>query len=502
MRKILSTKSQRYLNLLEYLIDDTNWVTIQFLSEKLNYSYQILRDDIIFINETFAPFKIETSQRHGIRLNMPESYTIDFLYEKILENSIEYELLELIFLDNTLNYERLSTLLFISTSTLTRIVTRIKKSNDCISLLVNTTQSLILGEELAIRYFFTNYFLDRYPYQTFHFPDGQLAIVQRLISCFDFDLNHGQYQKLTLFLLTSLKRMSQGYRLTQIPRTKPLIDKLSHQLLMNSSLIHEFNHTFKLKLDKTVLLELFFPFFHLNSLSVSDVTFSSHNDDDLLVGLTQFIKELESSFNIESINVDELVCNLYNLTFSFSEHNYLLYNRKKRFIDIMSVQYPYYTRQLKRLIDASPLYSSSAISNDFKVEALYILMTHWQDLIPTLSSAMIKVKIGVFGEFDKQHSIFLSDLISYHFSEHVLVTTLNARSIIQAKKISQQLDLVITTLPNINWLSAKSQTINLVPTSEDIDKLQDVIIHLTTKKNLINNRTKKEKGSFTMSNAR
>lgn len=490
MQHLLAKRNQRHFYILEYLMTHPHWTTLSTLATRLNCSNQSLSSDLKQINDLISPFEIETSQRYGIRLNIPSDDTVDFLYEKILADSVEFNLLELVFFDDSLDPDTLSEKSFLSASTLARTNTRLKRSLPDFTLNLTTTPAKITGEESRIRLFFMNYFLERYPHKVFPFPANQVAAVEKLIfHVFDevgFNLSVFQFERLNLLSLVSLVRISQGY---SVPVPTTIRSEISHvvdHIFEDEGLLVELNHAFELTFDQSILLEMLAPFLNPDILlSPADLyTPSPRIRQDKLSAITSFTEALTQKFNLPLSLPHELIFSLYNLDLFFVEHNYIFANRKKRFIDGITNSEPFYMAQLRHCVTHLAVYDYPIHSEELRIEILQLLITHWPHLMVALTKNMTKVTVGVFGEFDYQHSAFLTDLIQTRFSEDITVSVINTRSITHAIELSAAYDLVITNYPHLSWQSKQAILISAAPTAEDMNQLQILIHKLTAQINL------------------
>lgn len=120
MFNILDSAAKRRIQMLEILIERDDWVSTKDIAQAISCSERIINNDIRYCNALFRESKILTSQ-FGIRYTVPPFLGMKRLYQIILEDSVAFRLLEMIFFNDKLNITDLEPHLFISSSALYRM---------------------------------------------------------------------------------------------------------------------------------------------------------------------------------------------------------------------------------------------------------------------------------------------------------------------------------------------------------------------------------------------
>ncbi|MFV0529587.1 MAG: helix-turn-helix domain-containing protein [Lachnospiraceae bacterium] len=94
---ILDTATKRRIQMIELLNEQQDWISIKEIAQRISCSERIINNDIRFCNAMFRHSKIITSQ-FGVRYKMPVFLGMRRLYQMILEQSVEFQLLETVFL--------------------------------------------------------------------------------------------------------------------------------------------------------------------------------------------------------------------------------------------------------------------------------------------------------------------------------------------------------------------------------------------------------------------
>ena len=124
MRGLLKPKERRQLEIVEFLLDTNDWVTMADLSKIFNCSIRIIKSDIGELKKQLPGVQFQSGYL-GIRLSKHHSTSIQGIYSVILNDTLIFQLLEAIFFDESLSVESLAEKFFVSTSTIYRAITQI-----------------------------------------------------------------------------------------------------------------------------------------------------------------------------------------------------------------------------------------------------------------------------------------------------------------------------------------------------------------------------------------
>ena len=162
MRNLLSTKDQRQLRLMETLIQHRNWMKLHELAEKLGCTERILKSDLNELRAAFPTIDIQSSI-NGIMIDLNRQTSLEDIYQYFLANSQSFQLLEYLFFNEGQPIYRTIENLHSSTANLYRVgrnTTKVLSSQFQVEL--SFTPSEIRGNEIDIRYFYAQYFSERY----------------------------------------------------------------------------------------------------------------------------------------------------------------------------------------------------------------------------------------------------------------------------------------------------------------------------------------------------
>ncbi|QIL46277.1 HTH domain-containing protein [Vagococcus coleopterorum] len=495
MKTLLPKNTLRQLEFLELLIKKDDWIPLGTISKTLGCSTRILWYDIEFINQNLHPFSIESSTQYGVIIKYPPNYSIDYIYSWILKNTPIFNLLELLFTQDNLNISEISEKLFISTSQTYRLLNSLTKYLTPLGIKISNKSYQLTGNEGAIRTLFVHYFLEKYPVMSDFWSEDKIKTAKTyfyyLEENTDITLSYPDKKLLTVVFLTHLDRIAHGFRLTDRPYSNDVEPFIVSFLDNPDNPIDKkaFYKTFNVTLSSDVIQEIFSAFLS-NDFILTPADFDKRlalKEEPLYsrVGIIQtFLTNLSNRLKIDIPNYDKLVFELYNIHKLFIGKNYILFNRREYFAQYAKKEYPYFVSVLIEELDNFKFDSSFEWDQDSFNEVLYTLLINWQDIPKELTHSIQPLNIGIFCNYDEEHSYFIADMVNYHFGDHVSVSLFSSADFDSAKIESKKFDLTITNISNIQLNSDYTICINSVPTLRDW-KLINQIISLHSKNDMM-----------------
>ena len=171
MRNLLSSKEKRQLEFMEYLIDSKKWTHLYKLAEKFDCTERILKQDIAELREAFPNIDIQTST-NGVKAYFSKENSIEEVYKHFFVNSQNFSLLEYVFFHEGETINDISNAFYTTPANLYRIVNKmVKDIEPKFKLNIQLTPVSITGNEVVIRYFYAQYFSERYNFLEWPFTD-------------------------------------------------------------------------------------------------------------------------------------------------------------------------------------------------------------------------------------------------------------------------------------------------------------------------------------------
>lgn len=495
MRHILNSNTLRQLSFLEALFATQNWQPVDSFAKELGCSSRILRSDLLAINELYHPFHINVSQKNGILLEYPQNYSIDFIYAAILENSTEFQLLELLFFNDALTLDDLTEELYISSSSIHRTIKKINSTLAPLGFTIATSPYELKGDEAAIRFFFIHYFYERYLGTTSPITIEQQTTIDHLIKLLaqtlSINLSFPDLKLIRLTIATGIIRIKHGHiQKYQLETSEHPIFQL---LLKQTDAIQQLANQFQLAIQPDDLIDLFYFFLRDDYALTVDYLYQ------VLVPANPQIKEIvqtiETSLNslshrlsIPLENKEFLTWEIYNVQRVFLIDNFILFNKKKAFRQNALAEYPLLIPLLRSELVKLTAVMEHKWTESALDEVLYMILIHWPNLNNKLEQFYATISIGIFCDYDTEHSDFLGQLITFHFGNSINITILTAQTEREALVEKQHYDLFITNLSCFDPDDAHVICINAVPTMHDWKNIQQNIKRIAASQDFITTR--------------
>lgn len=495
MRQILNSNTLRQLAFLEALFETQNWQPVDTFAKELGCSGRILRSDIVMINDLYSPFHINVSQKNGILLEYPQSYSIDFVYALLLRHSTEFQLMELLFFSDGLTLFDLTEELYISSSSVHRTIKKINTKLVPLGFSIATSPYELVGDEAAIRFFFIHYFYERYLGTESPITTEQQATVdffiKKMAPVLGINLTFPDLKLIRLTIATGIIRIKNGHlqKHDSQTTTHPLFQLLQTQ----QETVKELEKTFNLELNSDTLIDLF------NFFLKDDYALTSDYLYQVLVPANPAIKQIVTTIETCLTTLSErlaiplenkklITWEIYTVQRAFLIDNFILFDKKKAFRQNALAEYPLLIPLLRRELaqltaDLETNWKDAALD-----EILYMILIHWPNLNNKLEQFYTAISIGIFCDYDKEHSDFLEKLIHFHFGNSIKVTLLTSQTETEALAEKRNYDIFITNLSCFDLADEQVICINAVPTMHDWKNIQHNIKRIAGSKDFITTR--------------
>lgn len=479
MREILDGRLKRQLNILEILWE-TEWITTAELAEKIDSSEKTIRNDLSQINEIIAPLSIETSFRAGIILKKDLTTPKSFIYSKILENSLEYTLLETIFLRKASSKEELSDILYISETQVSRVINRINQEIRFFDFQI-TNHIEIIGNEGNIRDFFAIYFSEKYHLPEKLIQQEEINLISDIIEMFikentvwavannDHHLFLGNI-KFQLFVC--LVRLKQGYKI----ETNEIPFCFSH-LVNEKNMVEKIHTIFDMEeMEEENLKQLFYEFyqpinptsrFHSEGIDIDSVFIKKQ--------IGQVITLLEDQFGLLCDNRDKLIHDIYWTTMSSIRPTYILYDKKTEFFEnTLRVSPDLVTALRDEFFDiyfslGNPFFS---YLDEMIHQSIFKLLTSWSELWIQVRKNKASIKVALLLDSSYDHMRMLKEEIQFYFRQNIKIEIISPFTRIQ-KVYLQKFDCLLTNVYFPDYFGIPTIGISSYLDEDVIDKLVD-----------------------------
>ena len=425
MRSLLSSKDQRQLKLMELLIQNRDWMRLYELADKLDCTERVLKNDLNELRSSFPNIDIQSSV-NGIMIDLDIEASFEDVYQHFLANSQSFQLLEYMFFNEGLPIYRTIENLHSSNANLYRLGNRITQIlSKQFHIELSFTPSEIKGNEIDIRYFYAQYFAERYYFLDWPFPDIPEDVLTEFADFFykitNYPMRFSIYRMYKLMVAINIYRVKNGHF---IDLPNQFLEQY-YPLLMEIPNFEEtlayFSQQFDLEITPEIIAQIFISFLQ-NDIFLDPQQFLASLDTNSEAAysyqlLDQILKRLSKEYNITFTNHDELIWHLHNTAFFERQEIFsspLLFEQKALTLDKFRVYYPDFIESA-RLKLAQYRHAIGQHDHPEQLDHLiYTILTHAENLTTQLLENRPPIKVLIISNFDHALSLTLVDMLSYY----------------------------------------------------------------------------------------
>ena len=491
MINLLSNRDKRRLAFAELLSNTDGWLTLTEISQTLNCSTRVLKDDMTHFRKNSTDFSIQSSNQ-GIRLLYGPKKGLKSLYQQVLSESTAYQLLEAIFLYEGKTVTELAEHLYLSSSTVYRLVEQINKQTATYGFEIQKNICSITGDEESIRYYFYRYFYEKYSFIYWPFENIDESYFNKFIAhhlnLTQMKDDYAYFNKFKIITAVNLVR-SKNEHYIDTENIELTYQKIAPDIDIKSELFQEFESTFDMTYDNHLITQLFthyvgdnfsFNYDHLMKKAAENETIANE-----VAKLTEILDRLSDEIDIPIPNKERVISairNIIHLDYLEPQSNYILYNHDKYFVDHVKKEFPHFYvsihSAMKELRQALGKPETEEGVNFY----IYTVFTYWKGLIPKLRDQFPKIKVTVISDRHTLHAHMIKDFIAHEFSNQIeldIFTGVNLN-----KEILENLDcdVIVTNFPMPLLEKKRSVYIEIIPGFNDLVKLQNVFEEIVSER--------------------
>lgn len=475
MINILSSKDKRYLKTLQILFKKNDYIKVNELSSELNVVKSTIISDIVNINSIIYPMNISTSH-YGCKLTMPINVSIDYIYQCILKSSLEYELIELIFFEKYSTLSEYASALFISFSSLKRMISKINSVTKTYGFEINYSTIQLVGNETTIITMIMNLFYEKYCFDDLPFHKEQKIAVEQLLDIFFIkrpSFYSPDIEKIKRYSLARIIRLKNGHGLSNSSPKEADFSIIDFSAITNFNFCEYFKYFFDISLNSTTLKLIFYPFRKekfINSFEeLIELKGSNKFVKTTVSEINSFVLDISHHLDIEIPTDEEFFLGIYNSTLMTLEQDYLLYDKKRKFVENIYEDFPFFYEKISKLkhkISDVPLHEL--------YQFLYSLIITWPQLLPSLRKKVPTINAGIILDLNLTHSKFICEMMNNFYSKNIKFDVINAPSLDHAIQIANKKDFLLTNISNISSLDIPVISMGIYPTFRDFEKIDSL----------------------------
>ena len=371
------------------------------------------------------------SSTNGIRIINTDDSDIEMVYHHFFKHSTHFSILEFIFFNEGCQAESICKEFYISSSSLYRIISQINKViKKQFQFEISLTPVQIIGNERDIRYFFAQYFSEKYYFLEWPFENFSSEPLSQLLELVyketSFPMNLSTHRMLKLLLVTNLYRIKFGHFMEI---EKDSSNDQSLNVLMQAEgiedIVASFDSEYHISLNKEVIGQLFVSYFQ-KMFFIDEEVFLNYAKTDSYVKksyrlLGDLVDQVSREYSLQIDNKDNLIWHLHNTAHLHRQElstEFILFDQKGNTIKNFQNIFPRFVSEVKEGIEHY-LEVLDMDCNSMKVNHLsYTFITHSKHLVLNLLQNQPKLKVLVMSNFDQYHAKSVAETLSYYCSNN------------------------------------------------------------------------------------
>lgn len=458
MRNLLSSQNNRIIKLTEYIYKNGE-CTLGELVSALKISNKTLITTIDAANKMIAPLEIIRLNDNKVSLDIPDNYSISYIYPTILSMSTEYIFLEMIFLNEGYTLEEVAEILLISPSTLRRIIKKINKVFEKEHMEVTLLPLKISGDESKVFNFLTFYLLEKYTHdEKLPFTEEQIQSLNFLLKAFEkelINLSYATLRRIRIYTMVRIIRV-QNNNFIDFHGTS-LNNFLNIPILQDPAAIDFFKHVLKIELTEQNIMQLF-PIFFTGRYAYSYSHLFKLGEENPLIKkdiehFSTIIDNLSKTFKIEQQNKEKMIlelCNIYMIQYG---KPYILYSSYIDFIEHIRLEYPDSLKLIERVIKKELV--GEELTKHSLETYVCLLITNWENLYLEMSKNIKRIKMGIFYNTNLEHMRLIKEQISNRFPNYFQIEIIKHNNISIIKKAFSEYTILLTNITGIELEGTK-----------------------------------------------
>ena len=367
-----------------------------------------------------------------------------------------------------------------------RTISRINRwFNDLYNIQVSTKPLAITGNENEIRFFFGQYFAERYPSTTWPFEDIKESHVDKFVATFIKILNRPlDFSLYYLIKRATIINIKRHHFKWDLPLHKTnLSSRFAQALAQNADqeFVRSLSDYVGEPLEDIVLSNLLYPFlredffYNFEDMLVASRLYATIHTS--LIQAQQMIEDIRQHFDLKISNPEVLTILFHNASsvecyevFAKSQ----IFRRRATWMSHLYDDFPDFYGYIEKAViqyrQANKLHTNPEIIRYL----IYTIFSTWSELIPQLMTCQKKIRVGIFSSINSSHSLMIRDLLTCSCSQQLefhapQVLYQNVHEIIRT-----EYDVILSNVPIPQLQSKLFININAISIEALIERLNNI----------------------------
>ena len=428
MRRLLSKKQRRQLQLLEILIKEKRWFHLKELAKRLDCTERSLKEDLSNLRSTFDDFLIESST-NGIKLSYEDSVGLEVIYHHFFKESQAFALIEYLFFHKDVSNEYICRKFNLSHQSFYRLIRTInQKLQTKYNVKIDLKPLNLVGDEIDVRFFYAQYFAERYYFMEWPFSEFKEEAVTDLITFFfklyGYPLTFSLLRSYKVLLTVYLSRIKQGYFI-EMPTNYDMYKDQYQGVTNVEEMLRYFSLQLGVELNGKVLEQFFIIFiqenFYFSPKSLIEAAATDSYAKKSTTLIKDMFRELCYTYDLDIENLDEMLMHVHNTSHLgrkelFSE--FLLFDIKTNTNEDFKSIFPAFYDDLRNYLIIYMKTMKHDLNEEILKHMIYTVYTHWERLLPQLLRRRKSIKVLIISRFDDHHAKSMIDFLNFYCTDN------------------------------------------------------------------------------------
>lgn len=318
---------QRQYNILNHLVSEDRWFSMNELARKLNCSVKTVQRDLLYLQKKLPDkWQIKNSKHAGVRLYKPFNSSIENINYLYIRHTLLFKTLDILMNDNVGSNSILAEKLYIQNKKVKKLLKEVDLYLNQYKLSLKRRPLRISGNNINILLMYHKLYLDAYNDEEWPFEEFNQKLYIELLKQLE-RLKQNNYCKeatkeISFFISLYLKRKYRGYSIVLKHWQIKKIEN-SNDYIKLKGLIKKIFQKYNIQLstvDITIIISI---------INRSKYAYTNQNYIESIQSITkpscpfvkQFIQDLEKSSKLELLNDTKFIKVLNNTITTSNTHN-------------------------------------------------------------------------------------------------------------------------------------------------------------------------------------
>lgn len=221
---------QRQQEIINILLQDSKWHTLEELAAHTHCSEKTVRRDLHYLKDQLPlDWYIQLMKGKGVKLYKPPHASQTSIYSFFKREDMQFRVLDQLFQGKVHTVKQLADSLYVHVSTLSPVLCRVQRYLRYFNLELHKKPLHIMGIEAHIVYMFYELYFATYGWEEWPFPKeiGVCSYITKIERKLDIQFYPTYKQRLAYLLAVMIQRKKQGYEMEMLPIHEALIIETS-----------------------------------------------------------------------------------------------------------------------------------------------------------------------------------------------------------------------------------------------------------------------------------